>query len=60
MHLLERDPWRPAEFEQQLGDLEQRRRLDAMALNREYFVALHLRSTLEEFVRRVRGAVRSG
>jgi hypothetical protein len=53
-HLLERDPWRAAQLDQQVQALERRRRLEQIALDREYFVALHLRHTLEELVSRLR------
>ena len=52
-HLLSHDPWRAADFDQRVQALEHQHRLDQIALDREYFVALHLRHTLEELVSRL-------
>ena len=53
-HLLSHDPWRSADFDQRVQALEHQQHLDQIALDREYFVALHLRHTLEELVSRLR------
>lgn len=55
--ILERDPWLPARFEQDVEQLERQRRLNKVALQREYFVGLHTRSTLEQLVARTRELV---
>lgn len=52
--LLEHDPWRPAEYARAAEHLEQQQADDAVAMNREYFYALHPRETLAELVARVR------
>lgn len=58
-HLLEHDPWRAAELDQQVHALAENLRLDRVAFDREYFVALHLRRTLAELVDRLRRHLRS-
>ncbi|MCK4341142.1 MAG: hypothetical protein KAY37_05390 [Phycisphaerae bacterium] len=57
--MLETDPWRVAKYDQRIQTLEQQWRHDRIALDREYFYALHMRETLEELVQRVRGEVGS-
>jgi hypothetical protein len=58
--ILSTDPWRAAELEQNVRTLEQRYNLDRIAFDREYFAALHLRSTLRDLVQRVRTALELG
>ena len=53
-HLLEHDPWRAADLDQRYHALADRQRLDHIAFDREYFVALHFESTLRELVSRIR------
>lgn len=55
--LLHHDPTRAAALEQHWRLLEHRRRSDRVALDREYFFALHPRRTIEELVRRIRAAL---
>ena len=55
--LLCHDTKRVAELEQQWRDREHRRRSDRIALDREYFFALHPRRTMEELVQRIRAAI---
>jgi hypothetical protein len=54
-HLLRQDPWRAAEFEQEIQNLEHALEQDKIALDREYFVGLHLKRSLEELVGRIAG-----
>jgi hypothetical protein len=54
-HLLRQDPWRAAEFEQKIQNLRHALEQDEVALDREYFVGLHLRRSLEELIRRIDG-----
>ncbi|NLG43622.1 MAG: hypothetical protein GX547_10275 [Phycisphaerae bacterium] len=56
-HLLRQDSWRTAEFQQEIERLQHAREQDAIALNREYFVGLHLRHSLEELVSRISRAL---
>ena len=48
--LLALDPWREAELERQLTALRWQHEQELIARGREYFFALHLRSTLEQLV----------
>ena len=57
--ILAADPWRTAEYDQRIGALEAQWGHDQIALDREYFYALHPRATLEKLVRVIRGALRS-
>ncbi len=57
--MLATDPWRAAEFDRRVADLEQSRALDQIAADREYFFALHQRNALEALGARVRAAVES-
>ena len=52
--MLRTDPWRPAEYDQRIETLLTRQRQDRVALDREYFYALHPRETLNELVQAVR------
>jgi hypothetical protein len=52
--MLRTDPWRPAEYDQRIETLLTKQRQDRVALDREYFYALHPRETLDELVRAVR------
>ena len=54
-HLLRLDPWRAADFEQEIRNLEHSLEQDKIALDREYFVGLHLKHSLEELVSRIAG-----
>lgn len=58
--LLRQDPWRPGELEERAKELEQRRREDEAALDREYFYALHPRRSLELLVERIHAAFGAG
>jgi len=55
--LLETDPWRAAQYDEYARTLEAQWRLDQIALDREYFYALHTQDTLADLVARVRQAV---
>lgn len=55
--ILEADPWRAAEYDQRVQMLEQQWRMDQIALDREYFYALHPRAALEELVAKLRTAL---
>ena len=48
------DPDKPAEFNQRVQTLQHRRERDRIALDREYFAALHLKTTLAELASRLR------
>ncbi len=52
--ILQRDPWRAAEIDQRVATLDHSWGLDRAALDREYFAALHPKSTLEELCARLR------
>ncbi len=52
--MLQTDSWRPAEYDQRVETLLAGLRLDRVALDREYFYALHARQTLDELVQVVR------
>jgi hypothetical protein len=56
-HLLRQDSWRAAEFQQEIERLQHAREQDEIALNREYFVGLHLKHSLEELVSRISRAL---
>jgi hypothetical protein len=56
--MLAQDPWRSAELDQRVQTLEQRWQVDQIALDREYFFALHLRQTLADSRDRIRTAFR--
>lgn len=55
--ILAGEPGLVVEFEQRALTAERQAALDAIALNREYFAALHLKATLQQLVERVRGAL---
>jgi hypothetical protein len=55
--ILQHEPWRVAEYDQRIALLNERWKKQQIALDREYFFALHLRPTLEELVRNVRSAL---
>jgi len=55
--MLELDPWRAAEYDQRIAMLEEQWKLDRIALDREYFYALHVQDTLEQLVEKVRTAL---
>jgi len=52
--LLQRDPARVDDVERRARQLEEQRRQDRVALDREYFFALHRRSDMERLVQKVR------
>ncbi len=54
--MLQTDPWRVAEFDQRAETLARQWRLDRVALDREYFYALHPEAELRELARRLRDA----
>lgn len=56
-HMLELDPWRAAEYDQRIATLEEQWKLDRIALDREYFYALHTQETLAQLVEKVRTKV---
>jgi len=56
--ILKTDPWRMAEYDQRVRALETQWSLDRIALDREYFFALHAAGTLEELTQRVRAKLR--
>lgn len=56
--ILRQDPWRPAEFDQQVAALEQFDAQRRIALDREYFVALHPREALIELADRLRSCLK--
>lgn len=55
--ILKTDPWRAAEFDQRIESLEHAWRASQIALDREYFYALHSRAALELMVDRLREAL---
>ena len=55
--ILATDPWRSAEYDQRIQTLEDQARLDRVALDREYFYALHPQETLQQLVAAVRHAL---
>lgn len=55
--MLQTDPWRAARYEQNVHELERQWRLDQIALDREYFYALHRQDVLEELIRAMRSAL---
>ena len=52
--ILATDPWRAAEYDQRIQTLEEQGRLDRIALDREYFYALHSEHTLRQLVEAIR------
>ena len=52
--MLGSDPWRAAEYDQRIQTLEAQRKLDRIALDREYFYALHPRTALAELAAKIR------
>ena len=52
--MLETDPWRSAEYDQRIQTLQEHWKFDRIALDREYFYALHLEHTLEQLVHKIR------
>lgn len=57
--MLECDPWRPAEYDRRVEELQRQLALDEIARDREYFYALHPRATLLELAERLRRAVQA-
>ena len=55
--MLQLDPWRGAEYDQQVQTLESQWQTDRLARDREYFYALHPRETLEKLAAGVRGSL---
>ena len=55
--MLQTDPWRAARYDQNVRELERQRQLDEIALDREYFFALHWQSALEDLVCAMRNAL---
>ncbi len=55
--MLGTDPWRAAQYEQRAQTLEAQWRLDQIALDREYFYALHPQATVAQLVSAVRQAL---
>ncbi|HPM24102.1 MAG TPA: hypothetical protein PLP66_09360 [Phycisphaerae bacterium] len=55
--MLETDPWRVAEYDQRVQTLESQWRLDRIALDREYFYALHPRESLVALITALRQAL---
>jgi hypothetical protein len=51
--MLETDPWRAAQYDERVRALEAQWQTDRVALDREYFYALHTQDTLAELVARV-------
>jgi hypothetical protein len=49
--MLEADPWRAAKYDERVQTLEDRWQLDRVALDREYFYALHRQEALAELVK---------
>jgi len=58
--LLRRDPARVDDVERRARQLEEQWRQDRVALDREYFFALHRRSDMERLVERVRSHLETG
>jgi hypothetical protein len=58
--MLESDPWRAAEYDQRVQTLESQWQLDRIALDREYFYALHLPQMLEQLVQVIRKEIGTG
>ncbi len=58
--LLRRDPARVDDVERRARQLEEQWRQDRIALDREYFFALHRRSDMERLVERVRSHLETG
>lgn len=52
--MLQTDPWAAAKYDERVRVLEEQWRLDRIALDREYFYALHAPEALEELSRRLR------
>jgi len=52
--MLQTDPWAAAKYDERVRVLEEQWRLDRIALDREYFYALHMSETLRELSRRLR------
>lgn len=57
--MLACDPHLPARLDERTRELRERLAADRIALHREYFYPLHLRSTLEELVDRMDAQIRS-
>jgi hypothetical protein len=55
--LLETDPWQAAQYDERVRTLEAQWQLDQIALDREYFYALHTQEALAELVTGVRAAL---
>jgi hypothetical protein len=55
--ILATDPWRAAQYDERVQTLEAQWKLDQIALDREYFYALHLQTTLAELVSVVQRAL---
>lgn len=55
--ILATDPWRAAQYDERVQTLEAQWKLDQIALDREYFYALHMQTTLAELVSVVQRAL---
>lgn len=51
--MLGTDPWRAAEYDRRVDALQRQRELDRIALDREYFYALHPRQALYDLVQTI-------
>jgi hypothetical protein len=58
--MLECDPWRTAEYDRRAERLRRELELDEIALDREYFFALHPREALERLITEVRAGLGLG
>jgi hypothetical protein len=52
--MLATDPWRAAQYDERIRVLEEQYALDRVALDREYFYALHPQAALEQLIRALR------
>jgi len=52
--MLQTDPWAAAKYDERVRVLEEQWRLDRIALDREYFYALHTPETVQELSRQLR------
>lgn len=55
--ILEADPWRAAEYDHQIEQLEAEAAVNDVALDREYFYALHPRAALDELIATLRSTL---
>lgn len=58
--MLKAHPWRVAEMDQRVDELRRARQLDAIALDREYFFALHRKPDLLELIERIHAMLDRG